>query len=129
MTLLSNSGKRTGAKIGVSQLGKWRKGEQKGDTVSKHRQGRSRKVKRGESSSRRGECVRRKTRLTSSEEDSTGTEEEHVHGSEEDADPRDGLGDWNDDSENYEDDGEDDNEFWRGLSEPFSGIQWWQISP
>jgi hypothetical protein len=119
MTLLSNSGKKTGAKIGVYQLGKWRKGEQKGDTVSKHRQGVSKKAKRDRSSSRRGERVRRKTRLTSSE-DTTGVEEEHVHSSEEDADPRGGLGDWNDDSENDEVGGEDNDEFWKWSPEAFS---------
>jgi hypothetical protein len=116
MTLLSNLGKKTGARIDVSQLGRWRKGEQNG----KHRQEGSGKVKREGSSSRRGERVRRKTRLVSrgrgqsrlisSEEDITGIEEGHVHSSEGYVDLRGDLGDWNDNSENDEDGGEDDGE-------------------
>jgi hypothetical protein len=121
---------KTGARIGASQLGRWRKGEQKGHTASKHRQGGSRKAKSEGSSSRRGERVRRKktrlvshgrgqSRLTSSE-DTTGTEEEYVHSSEEDADPRGGLGDWNDDSENDEDGGEDEKSGDDGPADPTS---------
>jgi hypothetical protein len=53
----------------------------------------------------------------------------YVHSSEEDADPRGGLGDWNDDSENDEVGGEDDDEFWRWSSEPFSRMQWLQDIP